>query len=498
MEWVKRHDPVFGAGSYGHISRLIPEHLFLMHKQFERLKDGGWKNDDSFSGFIDAVEGVSEMGEVGKAGKEFFQKLPTVFLDKFEATFKEYTKKWRDHKTLPIVIAGQPRIARAFIRWLFDRPNATANEEVEMIHHYTGLDTPKIKVEECINWLTEQISEEQKEAMQYDTLISDLMDELTQFANCEDDTVDMLDKSTWEGKPFNFERAENLIWNAIAPRAAHQQRVENLVQTAGHLGKTNVEEARRSARAKIHSLFYRDFSRYALSTARQADITSTNIIPRRLRVEGAQRLIMKAKFTDSLLDKMDVAVKSLEEADPTIMSTIVSDMYLRNKSSALANEEKYKKFEEASNANTPRILHSRNLVDVTSLMDGSVMLSYLSDKAGAREYVLAELAFRNIPYYNEKPVHQMTKTEKKRHDTGLWKEQTMTWMKKALKIHEHDRLCAELRREMLEMNVDLPLPKLNEVANIVPLSDKMKEWLPKQWEVYKAKNGQVESGPDDS
>jgi hypothetical protein len=35
MEWVKRHDPVFGARSYGHISRLVPEHLFVMHKQLE-------------------------------------------------------------------------------------------------------------------------------------------------------------------------------------------------------------------------------------------------------------------------------------------------------------------------------------------------------------------------------------------------------------------------------------------------------------------------------
>jgi hypothetical protein len=119
-------------------------------------------------------------------------------------------------------------------------------------------------------------------------------------------------------------------------------------------------------------------------------------MPKRLRVEGAQRLVMKAKFTDALLNKMDAAVKSLEDADPTIMSTIVSEMYLRNKSSALANEEKYNKFEEASNANASRILHSRNLVDVTALMEGSVMLGYLSDKAGAREYVLEELAYRNI------------------------------------------------------------------------------------------------------
>jgi hypothetical protein len=92
----------------------------------------------------------------------------------------------------------------------------------------------------------------------------------------------------------------------------------------------------------------------------------------------------------------------------------------------------------------------------------------------------------------------MSNTEKKRHDTGLWKEQTMMWMKKALKIHEHDRLCAKIRRQSSELKVEFPLPKLNEVVNIIPLSDKMKEWLPKQWEVYKAKNGQVESGPDDS
>jgi hypothetical protein len=38
FEWVKRHDPVFGPGSYGHNSRLVPEHLFVMHKQLQALK----------------------------------------------------------------------------------------------------------------------------------------------------------------------------------------------------------------------------------------------------------------------------------------------------------------------------------------------------------------------------------------------------------------------------------------------------------------------------
>jgi hypothetical protein len=352
-------------------------------------------------------------------------------------------------------------------------------------------------VRECINWLTELVTEQ--ESMQNDALISDLMEELKDFAECEDDNVDMLDPATWESTPYDFTRAEDLIWNAIAPRAAHQQRVENLVQTAGHLGKTNVEEARCSARAKIHSLFYRDFSTYALNAVRKADVSAKKIITRQ-KVEGSQCLVMKAKFTDALLDKIDRDVKEIEQQTPGMMKTIVSEMYLRNKSSAEANEATYKKYEEASNAEVNRILQSKNLVDVSAWMDGSVILSYISDKEGGREYVLAELEHRGIKYYPEKKPEQMTKTDKKRHQSGLWKDQTITWMKKALKIHEHTRLCAIIQKEQQqeEGRKDIPMPKLAEVANIVPLSDKMKEWLPKQWEIYKKKNGQVETALGDS
>jgi hypothetical protein len=59
---------------------------------------------------------------------------------------------------------------------------------------------------------------------------------------------------------------------------------------------------------------------------------------------------MKAKFTDALLDKIERDVKEIERQTPGMMKTIVSEMYLRNKSSAEANEATYKKYEEASNA----------------------------------------------------------------------------------------------------------------------------------------------------
>jgi hypothetical protein len=136
MDWVKRSDPVFGAGSYGHIPRLIPEHLFLMHKEFEQLKDDGWRSFSEFGGYLRAVDGVAEMGDVSKGGREYFDKMPPVFLEKFEDTFAEHTKKWRSHGTLPVIIAGHPQIARAFIRWLLGSENdIDADEEAELIHH---------------------------------------------------------------------------------------------------------------------------------------------------------------------------------------------------------------------------------------------------------------------------------------------------------------------------------------------------------------------------
>jgi hypothetical protein len=93
FEWAKHHDPVFG--SYGHISCLVPEHLFIMCKQLNALiENDGWKPAPEFVGFLSkAFNGVNEMGEVSKVGKEYFQRLPKVCLDKFKETFHAHTPR---------------------------------------------------------------------------------------------------------------------------------------------------------------------------------------------------------------------------------------------------------------------------------------------------------------------------------------------------------------------------------------------------------------------
>lgn len=530
MEWVKRHDPVFGPGSYGYISRFVPVQLFVMHKQLQHLKSDGWKSVPEFAGFVKAVNGVSPMGKIHKGGKEFFERLPNLFLERFENTFREHTKKWCTVKTLPIIIAGHPRIAKAYLRWLFNLEQQFPNEVIELEHHHTGQQQITVNISECLIWLineainnnnisagaNSEVTEEVRQQMLENPLLVDLFDDLKQFAECTaDDNIDMLDSKTWEGKPYKFERAEELIWNAIAPRAAHQQRVENLVQTAGHLGKTHVEEERRSARAKIHSIFYRDFKIWALDIMRKEDeeerarqkaeeeterASAANgetqqskkkrkkLLHYRRKVDGKKRLELHAKWIDLKLDEIEDSIAFLEEQNPGVTKLVKSEMSLQNKSSRLANEETLDQYNRAATSSKKnRAVESQHLVDITPWMEGSVILSYLVQKEGARPYILAEIKHRGIKYTPEKPVKEMTKEEKKKHEKK-WDGASIARLKTVLRNDEHRRLGEEEGQH---------LPKYDDVKNVKPLSLKLQEWMPIQWQIYKKRKGQVqEQAPD--
>jgi hypothetical protein len=158
MEWAKRHDPAFGANSYGHITRLVPEHLFVMKTQMDILTANdytGWKTLPEFKGFIRALSGVSAMGDVSKGGFEFFEQMPKLFLERFQEQLNEHTSKWRSSETLPVIIAVQhPAISKAFLCWLFDEEESFPNSNVELEHHMINGEPIKINVAECLSWLT--------------------------------------------------------------------------------------------------------------------------------------------------------------------------------------------------------------------------------------------------------------------------------------------------------------------------------------------------------
>lgn len=499
MEWAKRNDPIFGDGSYGHIARFLPEHIFIMERQLNELKDGGWKEMAEFAGFVESVEGISEMGKIEKCGKEFFERLPELFLERFEQQFKVHTRKWLHTKTIPIIIAGNPHFAKAYFRWVFNNDSNFPTDEIVLKHHYMGKQQIKVKINEFMQWLTAQYSEEERSDMEFDPLMQSIINELREVADSET-VIDLLDRSTWGDNDFT--RAEDLLWNAIAPRAAHQQRVENLVQTAGFLGKTHVDESRRSARSKIHCLFYRDFKTWSLKyvrdrkrrldakknqnsntsttqqTSTQQDINTVQKVEEKIRkVEGALFIELFSKWIDIKTDKIDVARKEL---GPEKMKQIVTQSTKHHKISTIDDNAKLQRFKRAANSTKDRIVIPRHLADVTCWMEGSVILSYLTKKDGARPFLMAEIHHRKIPFPKpKKAVRDMTKEEKDRYALK-WKGMNEAELRHELRDHERARLQKE---------EDQVFAKVTDVKNVKPLSSKLREWMPKQWEIYKKRKG---------
>jgi hypothetical protein len=71
--------------------------------------------------------------------------------------------------------------------------------------------------------------------------------------------------------------------------------------------------------------------------------------------------------------------------------------------------------------------------------------------------------------------------------TDCWKDLNLLELRHILRNHERSRLS---------MEEDKVFAKVEEVKYVKPLSVKMKEWMPKQWNIYKQKKGIVITEPE--
>jgi hypothetical protein len=118
-------------------------------------------------------------------------------------------------------------------------------------------------------------------------------------------------------------------------------------------------------------------------------------------------------------------------------------------------------------------------------MNGSIKLYCLTQGKGASEYIVAELERSKIKYDASTDKSKMSKAELKRHKTGKWKDRSIMHLKNALKSSEHSRFVKATPKAYYST------AKLTDVQNVVPFSNKLKEYIPLQWELYKARKGQV-------
>jgi hypothetical protein len=123
----------------------------------------------------------------------------------------------------------------------------------------------------------------------------------------------------------------------------------------------------------------------------------------------------------------------------------------KDKISAADDDARVLKYRQATASTKDRTLESKHLANITPWMEGSIILSYLTGKVNARPFSMAEIEYR------AKIMLNMMATS-----------------------FSGSSLCT----------------KHEEVNYMKPLSDKMKEWMPKQWNIYKQKKGIVIAEPE--
>jgi hypothetical protein len=95
---------------------------------------------------------------------------------------------------------------------------------------------------------------------------------------------------------------------------------------------------------------------------------------------------------------------------------------------------------------------------------------------------MSEINERGIRFPKpKKKVSQMSKKEKEKFDKKF-EGMSITDLKALLRRHERRRLVEE---------EDRAHAKESDIKHIKPMSHKLKQWMPKQWAIYKRRKGLV-------
>jgi len=161
-------DPEYGRSSYGYTSRKCVERCYLMKKQLNDLADSSssnsWTNRSGFAEYREAIEGISELGEINKGGREFFRQLPDTFLKTFRASYVKLVEScWRHWRIVSYIIAGDPTLAQMYLNWLVAAEQGQdmqayrfPSKVVELEGHVSSGETVEVNTRDCLEYLTEK------------------------------------------------------------------------------------------------------------------------------------------------------------------------------------------------------------------------------------------------------------------------------------------------------------------------------------------------------
>jgi hypothetical protein len=149
---------LFGDYSYGHVSREVPTHIYLMHWDLSALEDGKWNGRDEFKPCFSALKHVSSLGNGTNAtGKEYHEQTTDLYVKRvYDVSNIHVFNRWRTDKLVPLAIGGHPVISKHIIRCIFSgTPFPLVTVQLESFH-YTGDFVEEVNIAKCLAWLTER------------------------------------------------------------------------------------------------------------------------------------------------------------------------------------------------------------------------------------------------------------------------------------------------------------------------------------------------------
>jgi hypothetical protein len=121
FDFFRRNDALFRDNSYGHISREVQTHIYLMHRNLSALEDGKWKTRDEFKPYFSALNFVPLLGDdMNATGKEYHEQATDLSIKRVRYISNIHVfDRWRTNKLVPLAIGGHPVISKHLLRWIF-------------------------------------------------------------------------------------------------------------------------------------------------------------------------------------------------------------------------------------------------------------------------------------------------------------------------------------------------------------------------------------------
>ena len=88
FSFLHRNDPYFGT--FGQLACLMTEQCYVMPKQLNDLKDGGWKLKPQFAKYLTSLDGIPIQSQSDhSADREFFDSIPDTFIKLYGNTLNK-------------------------------------------------------------------------------------------------------------------------------------------------------------------------------------------------------------------------------------------------------------------------------------------------------------------------------------------------------------------------------------------------------------------------